>query len=144
MISLPPGYKERFEKILNRQFANNEMSLAFHWDTIPEARLLIKQLGQMKRELALIKTEANNQIKLIKGQYSARKTNVTEGFWAGLGGRSSAARDRAWKREKIRAEEQEAIAPYELAKRVVDQTSVELDRVKIEVQQWILRNSDVK
>ena len=144
MISLPPGYKERIEKILKRQFANDEMSLAFHWDTVPEARLLIKQLGQMKRELALIKTDANNQIKLIKGRYSIGKANVTEGFWAGLGGKSNAARDRASKRERLRVEEVQAIAPYELAKRVVDQTSVELDRIKLNVQQWILRNSDVK
>ena len=141
---LPPGYMERFEKILKQKFVNNEIHLAFHWETIPEARMLIKQLAQMKRELALIKTEANNQIKMIKGQYSVSKSNVTEGFWASLGGRSSAARDRATKREKIRIEEQNAIAPYELAKRAVDQTSVELDRIKIEVQQWILRNSDVK
>jgi hypothetical protein len=107
--------------------------------SVPEAKLVLKQIGQVKRELQLIKKEINLEKKNLRSAYTTAKVKVGKGGFGqgvlqGLFGKKTMGSINAAQREDIRRKERAQIAPYEHLTQHIDKCLLALDAYRVSIE----------
>ncbi len=104
-----------------------------------DPKLAVREMRRMQSELRALKKKANLRMKMLRNEY--RQVIADQGYKLGVGGallgsryRGAMRREASEKKRKLRAQRDEALAPYEQVKTGIDQLVLELDRMKIELQ----------
>lgn len=94
----------------------------------------MKNLRNTQKELRALKKEANQAVREIRSDYSTQKTMVGKGIVsavaAGLLGRRTVGSFNSIKRDSLRNARDDAIAPFEELKNVIDRTIHQIDMQK--------------
>lgn len=137
----PDGYQEKLEEILGIEIST-KVSISWPYDeeNPTEITLLQKKLRHMQKQLRMLKTEVNNDMKVIRANYSAQKEKVSGGgfFTSLIAGKKAAGRIRQSQREAIRRSQANDLTPYQNVKSTIDTLLLELDRIKLELEQTLL------
>jgi hypothetical protein len=109
--------------------------------SVEEAKLRIKEIRLLQRQLRHIKKLINADMKTIRAQFAEKKANTGEG-WMVVGtlfGQRGAGRSaRASAKRQVTAERNRVLAPYEKLKHLIDDYLVQLDRAKLLFEEYIL------
>jgi hypothetical protein len=128
------------KRIVGMRPEDSEITLSFDYDTIPEAKLEKKKAIHIQKELRLLKKETNATIKFVRSNYTVKKSNVQAGFFASLRGKRAGGKERAKKKEALRQEQERVIAPYKNLVENTDQILLDIDKLKLEIDKWIVEN----
>lgn len=128
-------YKQRIGDILR---GRTQLSAK----TIPEARLMLRQMSQVQKELRQVKKEINLTMKSLRSQYADQKEDVArstfgKGLLQGFFGRKSVSRMDAAQKNSIRQTQNKHLAPYEDLMRQIDGIILEYDGLKLKAESWI-------
>jgi len=144
MADIPNGYQEKIENILGASFdRQGRLDLSFEYDTVDEAKQLKKKMILMQKQLRSVKKEANMDMKLIRSKYQQERAKVADsGFFTGLfAGKKAAGRVRQTKRQDLAMRQKNELAPYENVKSIIDSILLEMDRIKMETDTFVLEES---
>ncbi len=120
--------------------------IAFKVDTLEEARSGLTTCRGYQKKLRLAKKEVNLQIKMLRSHYrelganAGRKNHLVFGA---LFGRKASGSLRADSKRAIASQRDSAVRPYEVVKLEIDRLMLELDQVKVRLQDAI-RTSDAE
>lgn len=109
--------------------------------SVEEAKLKIKEIRLLQRQLRHIKKLINADMRIIRAQFAEKKANAGEGWMVVgtlLGQRGTGRSARASAKRQVTAERNRALAPYEKLKRLIDDYLVQLDRAKLLFEKYIL------
>ena len=114
----------------------------FRVESVDDAKLSIKRITQMQKELRQVKKEIGLTLKSLRAQYSDQKAGVGkpgfgQGFMQGIFGKKTVGRANAVKRDTIRQNQQNQLAPYEQLQHRIDNILVECDANKLKLEQYI-------
>lgn len=112
--------------------------------SVAEAKATIKDLVQSQKALRQIKKEIDLDIKTIRAGYASRMSTAGAGASNVLtifGQRKAAGSARADAKRKLKAEQDRQIAPYQQVKLTIDDMINQMDRAKIQLQNYITENS---
>lgn len=110
------------------------------WDSPREAKLLIARIGQVQKELKLLKKEIGITKQQIRAEFAEARTDVAKsgqllGAFFGSKTRSAIARGRQNKRVGLREQQEDALAPYDRLIAYIDGKLIEFDRTKLAIEQ---------
>jgi hypothetical protein len=138
MHNWPKGYQEKIEIILDTKFSGDKINFSLGvCNNIEDAKLLLKKIILMKKQLSAIKSEANNEMKIIRSAYQIEKEKVNRSSSALttlLLGKRAAGRERQSKKFSLSAKQKSALAPYENVKVSIDRLLLEIDRIKLNIE----------
>lgn len=136
------GYGERIQDILG-PMARGGMRL--EWETVTEARLHKSKITQVQKELRLLRKEIAQDKKAVTSAYTTGRARVGKGFgselMAGIFGRRRMGRANVLARDNLRQRQLEETARHDNAIRAIDNAMLDLDKVKLQLDQWITANS---
>jgi exonuclease VII large subunit len=133
-------FRARFKTIV-KNYVDDKGNLAFNWNSVPEARQHLARIRQMQKEIGLLKKDLKSTMAQVRSSYTAKKSTVQAGFLPSLSGKKSAGHDRVLKRENLRRQQLNDLAPYEYLDRLLDEVLIKLDATKIRIQESIDQNS---
>ena len=143
-LNFPPGYQQKIEKILDAKFSGNELNFSFgEYNNTAEARLLLKKINLIKRQLSLVKQEANQEIKNIRASYQSEMEKISESggaFTQLFFGKNAGGRKRQMERNALKEKRDNTLLPYENVKSAIDQLNLEIDNVKLRIEMNIANN----
>lgn len=135
-------YKDRIARILGSEWDGDHIQLALSVDTVDGAKKELKNYRQYQKELRLVKRLLNQDIKDVKQVYRAKIADAPSGrqsvkiFGIRFGGSGPTAKQR------LSQEMKSAIEPWERMKLSVDDLLTQMDRTKLQIEDYISRNSD--
>ena len=144
MKNWPEGYQGEIEEILGAPFERGgNIKLGFNFDTVPEARLLLKEIRLKQKQLRLVKKNANQEMREIRAVYKVKREEISDsGAFTGLlFGKRTAGRERQRKKSALSQNQKEHLLPYENVKNSIDQINMQFDGVKLQVEKFIAENS---
>lgn len=109
-----------------------------------DAQNLLKEIRNMQKGVRQIKKEMNLEIKTIRQEYRGKLSTAGSGsaFVMGLLGKKGAARSiRASAKRGVAQERDQRIAPYEELKVKIDGMLVQMDRLKLQLEQYIQKEN---
>jgi hypothetical protein len=112
---------------------------ALHYTTVAEARHAIAAINLAKKELKLLLQDVRSHMKTLRaqGRYN-RQMKADVPAFALFMRRGDYKSMRAKNRENMRHKETVDLQPFEAFIRYVDQVLVSYDRLKLDIEQWIL------
>jgi len=145
MINWPKGYKENLEDILGVPFSGNSINFSFgNYENVGQAKMVLKKMVLIKRELSAVKKSANEEMKQIRLSFQIEKERVSQSGGAITQiffGKKAAGHERQSQRTTISSKQKETLLPYENVKSTIDTILLEIDKVKFEVEKKIATNS---
>lgn len=144
-VSVPPVYRSRLQSILGSALDNGAYRLDLQWNSAEEARRYSARIPQMQGELRQVKAEINQRMKEIRAAFAQRRESVRPGLVAVVAsrvtgaGKKRTAEDKARKLEKLSRKQDEALAPYQMTRDVIDRLLLQLDSLKKQVDAWLAR-----
>jgi hypothetical protein len=107
-------------------------------NTVADAKIRIQMVSQSQKELRLLRTELVATMKAVRADGRLHRATTQENVGISLFlGRRSARTVRAGQREGSRQQEAQVIADYEKVRHAIDTLLLEMDRYKLQLQQWI-------
>jgi len=134
-------YAKRVKHIIGAEGDIKRMTRSWKWNTIPEAKQHLAAIRQMQKELRQVKRDLNVEMKAIRTRYKMRMDRAQAGVLASLAGRGAARRSQANKRRRLCEERDRTLAPYDSVKLAIDDALTQLDRIKLELQGWVARQT---
>ncbi len=142
-VEVPRAYRSRLESIVGSSLENGAYRLDLQWNSVEEARRHSARIPQMQDELRQVKAEINQRMKEIRAAFSERRGSVKPGLVAVVAskvtGKKRTAEDKARKLEKLSRKQDEALAPYQMTRDVIDRLLLQLDSFKKQVDAWLAR-----
>lgn len=131
-------YAQRIQAILE---GRNTVDLKRLEDAPPT----LKRLTQVQKELKLLKKEIGLTIKSLKAQYTDQKMQASKNTGGKelskiLFGRRLVSRFDADQKRDIQQSQHQQLAPYEDVSRIIDRTLLDIDALKIKIEQWVIDN----
>lgn len=111
--------------------------------TVADAKATLKDLTQSQKALRQLKKEITLDIKTIRVGYADRMVGAgatASGVFTLFGQRKTAGSIRADAKRRLKAEQDRQIAPYEQVKLMIDDMINQMDRAKIQLQNYIAEN----
>lgn len=105
-----------------------------------DAQNLLKEIRNMQKGVRQIKKEINLEIKTIRQEYKGKSSTAGSGsaLVMGLLGQKGVARSiKASAKRGVAHERDRIIAPYEELKMKIDDMLVKMDRLKLQLEQYI-------
>lgn len=131
-------YLVQIEKIIGSEFSDGQIHLDFSCEDYEGARKLLHDFRTMQKELRALKRDINQTIKGIRSEFTTERLMVGKSlgsaFAAGLLGRRAVGSYNAAKRDDLRVERDDAIAPFNALKGIVDDVIHQLDKGKFEIE----------
>lgn len=142
-------YQSQIEQILGSRFRSGKIELQFIWNSPEEARQHLIEIRHMQKQLRLVKKDLNATMKVVRANFAAKRAQVGTGLGTGimagiLGKKTVGKMNVIIKRENLRREQINALAPYEGVSRTIDEILVQLDRVKIQLEASLATESESK
>lgn len=116
----------------------------FEVNTSAEAKSLLANIRQWQKELRHIKKNINLEMKAIRARYTQQKSSAGSGgstLMNLMGKRRAAGRWRAESNRQLTAQRDRELGPYEQIKTMIDSLLLEMDRVKLQIEQQIAREA---
>lgn len=137
-------YVSRLRSILGGS-KNERIKRLLKWTNIEQAQQHLKEIRLVQKELQLIKKDISLTMKDIRSSFTAMKAEIGKpgfntAFMGGLFGKRTVGKMNALKKEELRKQENEVLSPYVSIIQIIDEMLVELDRVKLQMENWILEN----
>lgn len=141
-MTSPKDYAKRIDDVMS---SARELSA----NSVPEAKIVLKHIGQFKRELQLIKKEINLEKKSLHSTYTTAKVKVGKGGFGqgllqGLLGKKTVGSINASQREDIRRKERTEIAPYEHLTQHIDKCLLDLDGYRVRIETLIAQQANTE
>ena len=135
----PDEYLAVISRIVGFDVADPAAKTSLSWNNPEEARGHRRLLRQQQKELKFLKREINSMISVVESEFPAARTTVGRGFGAGLAagffGRRMAGRVNAARRDALRRErQQQAVAPYNGLKLLIDRLIVSLNSTRAQLE----------
>jgi hypothetical protein len=106
---------------------------------LPEIRQAVSEITQMQKQLKLLKSEINAEMKEIKLSFAQRKTNVQANPFVGiLIGKKNAGHMASMHRQQLRQAEYNAVSPYQNAAMSIDRFILLLDQMKTNINRQVV------
>jgi hypothetical protein len=144
MNNWPKGYQEKVEGILGSKFSGTSLEVSFgHYNNAEEAKLLLKKMVFLKKQLSSVKSLANDEMKSIRASFQTEKHKVSQSgktLTTLFFGKKAAGHERQREKNTLGGKQRAALGPYENVKNTIDQILLEMDRVKLEVETHIANN----
>lgn len=138
-MSQADDYKKRVDAIIAPILRQGHIHVAV--SSPAEAKAAKAHLILLQKQIRLIKKEVSTVTSQIRAQYSSAITEVGKGsgaaFQAGLFGRKNTGRMNSSRRDDLRKQEQQALAPYDGVQQYIDQVLLALDQMKVQLDQQI-------
>jgi hypothetical protein len=113
--------------------------------SVTEAKTHKARFTQIQKQLRLIKKDIALEKKILNASYTTERTRVGKSFGAalfgGLFGRKLLGTINAATRDEIRRNQLQAVASYDAVDRIIDELILQLDHIKIQLDNWIIGNS---
>jgi len=103
----------------------------FPTKTINEAKMSIKRISLIKKNLMVVKRELGQEMTKIRSIYSDASGNVQAGALATFAGKGTAGRDRAAKKRGLKANRDKFLEPYEKVKNWIEKVILKMDNLKL-------------
>lgn len=107
---------------------------------VAEAKAALADVRQKQKALRQIRARLNLDMKAIRAEYDQKKQNAGAGGSALIGmfgKRRAAGQYRATAKRQVTAERDRRLQPYETLKMSIDDLLLQMDRAKIQIQQYI-------
>lgn len=144
-LNFPPGYQQKIEKILDTTFSGNILNFSLgEYNNAAEARLLLKKINLIKRQLSAVKNEANQEIKNIRGSYQSEMEKISESggaFTQLFLGKKAGGRKRQMERAIVKDKRDRLLLPYENVKATIDKLNLEIDNIKLRIETDIVNKN---
>jgi hypothetical protein len=132
-------YQQRVDELLNEYFGGSTLNL--QWSSPAEAKLHIKNIGNLQKELKLLKKEVQMTKQQVRTNYANSRANLQGRTNAGrlLGGgfgkllRNSASS----KRVDLRKDELSDLSALDGTVQGIDSILMQLDRTKLQIEQKV-------
>ena len=121
-----------------------EGNTSFSTPTVDDAKLAIKRVTLVQKQLRQLKKEINAEMKHIRSMYSAKSSTAGAGTSAVLrllGNKKAASSSRALAKKRTKLKKERELIPYESVKKSIDHYLLEYDRLKLEFQEKIAKLS---
>lgn len=139
------NYEKRIGEILGTSLRSGKIHLT--WSNSAEAKFHKSKINQMQKELRLVKKEITASLRAINSHHTTERTKIGKTFGAGLAsglfGKKLMGKVNAGSRDQARLQQIQARTPYENASRAIDSLILQLDGVKLQIDDWIIK-SDAK
>ena len=138
----PKGYQNDVENILGESFTDDgRLKLSFEYDTVPEARLALKNLRFIQKQLRQVIKSVNQDMRLIRAKYKAERESISDsGTLTGLFlGKRFAGRERQRKKTGLAQLQKNELIPYENVKNTIDQILLQIEGAKLEMENFIAK-----
>jgi hypothetical protein len=136
-------YEKRVSAILGTNARNGKIHLK--WNSPEEARLRRSSVSQMQNELRILKKEVGLIVKAINSSYTTEIAKVGKGvgpaFLGGLFGKKTVGQANVSERDRLRRQQIEMRQPYQLVNHMIDDVITQLDQLKLQIDEWIVKNS---
>jgi hypothetical protein len=113
------------------------------WQSVPEAKMYVKAVTQLKKELGLVKKEITTAKQQIRANAVNNRAHVGKGFTGGairgIFGAKAAGSINASTKNSMRNQELKALQPYEEAEKHLATVLLSLDKLKLQMETWILQ-----
>lgn len=112
--------------------------------TVADAKAMLKELSASQKGLRQLKKEITLDIKTIRAGYADKMAgagSAASGVFTLFGQRKTAGSIRADAKRRLKSEQDRQIAPYEQVKLMIDNMINQMDRAKIQLQNYIAENS---
>jgi hypothetical protein len=106
-----------------------------------EAKRYLQQIRSMQKEVRSIKKEAGLQIKQFRLEFQHQRTKMGGGFFGGFGRGLFGRGVLTARRQDSRIKQDQVLAPYLNAQHVADKALIELDRLKLQIEEAIAMDS---
>jgi methyl-accepting chemotaxis protein len=140
-LGVPPTYLSRIQKIVGSSPQNGELQVDLKWNSPEEARQHCAHIPQMQDELRQVKAEVNQHMKEIRSSFSERRAAVKPGpvaeITSKVTGKKRTTEAKAQKLEKLRHKQDEALAPYQATRDLIDRLLLQLDSLHKQVNAWL-------
>ena len=139
----PEGYQIKIEEILGAPIGPGEMRITLGtYDTVDEAKLTLKKLRLMQKQLRHVKKESNQDMKEIRAAYQLEGEKIADsGTFTGLFfGKRAAGRDRQRKRADLSQKQKSALEPYENVKDTIDTLILAMEGTKLDIETFIMES----
>ena len=136
-MNWPPGYQQKIKQIIGQSFEDGTPEFYSLRDG-SDPKEAIKKIQLIIKQLRIVKTEINLDMKQIRTKYSDERGKVSEGgFWTGaLSGQKIAGRARQIQRQELNKNQRNELSPYENCKQSVDMLITSMDEMKLEIGQF--------
>ncbi len=132
-----PDVLGRLSSVLGQSVAGDTVTLDFRWASPVEARQRLDQIQATRKELKKLRQEVQQEIRDVHAVYTARRGNIGAGVIGLVGGSKRAARIKSNRREKLRIEEETALARHQTACKVIDSALQQLDTFEGRIAAWL-------
>jgi hypothetical protein len=113
------------------------------WSSPAEAKGYVKAITQLKKELGMIKKELTAAKQQIRAGHINQRAHVGKGFGGGamrgLFGAKAAGSINASTKNSMRNHELQVLKPYEEAERHLSNVLLGLDKMKLQMETWIMQ-----
>ena len=136
MESWPEGYFEKIEKVIGQNFESGKIDLKYTVNNEDEAKLTIKKIKLLQKQLRQIKKEAIDDIKIIKSFYRGEINSVEAGLVNSLFGFGGSEREN--QRRILRNKRDREVKKYDNVKTTIDKFTLSMDNLILEIEELIL------
>jgi hypothetical protein len=141
-MSNPKEYHDQIMAILKDVMIDNQISVYF--ENPAEAKMQRTKIVQVQKQLRLVKQDISLTMRDTRAQYQTAKTDVGKGFGAGvlqgIFGKKGAGGIFENTRDSIKRKQLDALTPYEAQEKLIDAALVQLDNLKMQIDNWLLKD----
>ena len=134
-----PGYRSRLEALLGSPVGADGVAFEMAWESVDDARHHLERIPEMKKELQQMKKEVNHRMKEIRDSFGVRRATVRANPLLALAGKKRASQSKAAKREKLRHQQDTALAPYQATRDCIDRALLRLDSLEQQINAWLAK-----
>lgn len=126
---------------LNRvQAVVNKLKPQIDYSTIQNAKHSVKLIRNAQKELRAIKKQVNDVMKKIRADYAEQAQKGGGGFSTALriaGKKKAAGQLNTKVKQQLKQKQEKALEPYEKVKSAIDSSILQLDSVKVQIENLI-------
>ena len=137
-VPTPNEHLATVNRIVGVNVTDPTATINLTWNDRSQGQAHLRSIRQKQKELKLLKREIGATVSALKSEFTTARTAVGKSFGAGLAagffGRKTMGRVNAGRRDDLRRQQHQTVAPYEHLKLVIDRVVAALDSIKGQIE----------